>query len=367
MEPDLPSVKVEGEGVTIMKVGPTHAGIIESGHFIFSLIGENVLHLDAHLFQNHRGVEALLENKLIQEVAPLITRVCAGDTVSNQTNWASAVEKLAGFTPSPALLRQRVILLEAERVLSHLNDLAQIPAGVGFQVAHQRALAMKEHWQRSLNTIYGHRFLFDTVQPGWAHPAPPETIINALDGLRRHWHPWRQLVTGHHGFTDRISGVGSTTLSQVVRMGAQGIAARAAGKMFDSRQSLPWYGEFFNGPVTQVAGDVQARFKVRLDEVEASLNIIEQAAGQLDPTGPRNYRLIPPEDIGGRAVTFTESPHGMNVHDVTLSNGRVTRYHIRSATFPNWPLLAQTVAGNAIADFPLINKSFELCYSCTDR
>ena len=367
VEPDLPSLKVEGDGVTIMKVGPTHAGIIESGHFIFSLIGENILHLDAHLFQNHRGVEALLEDTTVNEVAPLVTRICAADTVSNQTNWASAVERLAGFTPAPRTVLQRIILLEAERILSHLNDLAQIPAGVGFQVAHQRALALKESWQRSLEFLYGHRFLFDTVHPGWTRSAPADLLLNSLANLRRHWVPWRQLVVGHHGFADRMGGIGQTTLAQIDRFGAQGVAARAAGKTFDARQSTAYYEGFFTGPVTRSAGDVQARFDVRLDEVEASMQIIESAAGQLEIESPTEPEFLAPKDLSGRIVTFTESPHGLNSHDVTLSNGNVFRYHIRSAPFRNWPLLAQTVAGNAVADFPLINKSFELCYSCTDR
>ena len=366
-EPDLPALQVEGDGVTIMKVGPTHAGIIESGHFIFSIIGENILHLDAHLFQNHRGIEALLEGKTVFEVAPLVARICAADTVSNQTNWACAAEELIGFMPSEQILLQRIILLEAERVLSHLNDLAQIPAGVGYQVAHQRALAIKEHWQRSLQALFGHRFLFDTVHPGSAASAPAERVWDAVDELRRLWVPWRQVATGHHGFTNRMKGVGATPIDKVIRLGAQGVTSRAAGKSFDARQSIPWYQELFEGPAIRATGDVYARFMLRLDEVEASLKIMEKATKILGKAEPRNQPFAPPEDIDGRAVAFTESPHGLNVHDISFCKGRVSRYHVRAATYRNWPLLAQTVAGNAVADFPLINKSFELCYSCTDR
>ncbi|MCL6562484.1 MAG: NADH-quinone oxidoreductase subunit C [Firmicutes bacterium] len=367
VEPDLPALQVQGEGVTIMKVGPTHAGIIESGHFVFSLIGENILHLDVHLFQNHRGLETLLEGETLDAVPRVVGRTCAADTVSHQTNWALAVEHLSDFTAPPALTRQRVVLLEAERVLSHLNDLAQIPAGVGFQVAHQRALSIKEYWQRCLKALFGHRFLFDTVRPGWAKATSGEALVEAVRGLRQRFGPWRRLVEGHVGFQDRMRGVGVTSLSQVIRLGAQGVAARAAGKPFDARQMLPWYGEFEVKPVTGVEGDVKARFMVRLEELEESLRILEAAAPRLPASPPRPAYFALPPDPSGRVVTFTESPHGLNVHDVTLESGRVVRYHIRAATFRNWPLLAQAVGGNAVADFPLINKSFELCYSCTDR
>lgn len=367
VEPDIPSRRVEGDGITIMKVGPTHAGIIESGHFVFSLMGENVLHLDAHLFQNHRGIEALLEGKPLEQVGPVISRTCAADSVSHQTNWALAVEGLAGFQAPPALIQRRVMLLENERVLSHLNDLAQIPAGVGFQVAHQRALALKEYWQRCMGALYGHRLLFDTVAPGRAEWAPYDEIRGALRGFRDRWEPWRRLVDGHQAFHDRLLGVGRTTLAQVTRFGAQGISARAAGKPFDARQALPWYEDRFAIPVTESAGDVAARFAVRIGEVEASVQIIEAAAAACGRTPPADPPFTAAPDLGGRIVTFTESPHGLNAHDVTVTNGRVLRYHIRAGTYRNWPLLAQAMAGNMLADFPLINKSFELCYSCTDR
>lgn len=369
VEPDLPALTVQGDGIIKMKVGPTHAGIIESGHFVFSLIGENVLALDAHLFQNHRGLEHFLEGQMVGEVSPLVSRICAADSVSHQVNWAMAVEQLAGFEPSLNLQRQRVLLLEAERVTSHLNDLAQIPAGVGFSVAHQKALAMKEAWQRQLFRLFGHRFLFDVVRPGWAHPASTasaEGMLLATRELRQSWRLWRKLVEDHHGLQDRMRGVGITPSKEVTRLGATGVARRAAGQGFDARPLLNAYAEFHPVIVQASSADVDARFRVRLAEVEESLRLIEEAAVRLGHGQPLPA-WTPDDKVSGRAVTFTESPHGLNAHDVTLIEGRVDRYHIRSGTYRNWPLLAQAVSGNAVADFPLINKSFELCYSCTDR
>ena len=368
VEPDNPAQTVEGEGLTIMKVGPTHAGIIESGHFVFSLIGENVLHVDAHLFQNHRGVESLLEELPLADVAPAISRICGADTVSHQTNWALALEALVEYVPGPAITMGRIQLLECERVLSHLNDLAQIPAGVGFHVAHQQALAIKEYWQRGLQHLYGHRFLFDTVRPGWVSPVEADDVLRLVQGLRERWSPWRRLVEQHHGFQDRMTRVGIVKLAEVIRFGAQGVVARAAGKAFDARSILPLYQDLRPQPVIESRGDVQARFLVRLNELEDSLRILELAATRLRRIKmPHSPSWIPQSDVGGRRVVFTESPHGLNVHDVILDHGRVWRYHVRSATYRNWPLLARAVAGNTVADFPLINKSFELCYSCTDR
>jgi formate hydrogenlyase subunit 5 len=368
VEPDNPARTVQGDGITIMKVGPTHAGIIESGHFVFSLMGENILHLDIHLFQNHRGVEAILEDQPIANAVPIVSRVCAGDTVSHQTNWAMAVENLAQFVPDPLLSLRRVILLESERVLSHLNDLAQIPAGVGFQRAHQQALAIKECWQQGLKQLFGHRLLFDTVKPGWAAGADPDDLLMLIRRLRQQWTPWRTLVEGHHGFHDRMTGVGVVKPHDAERFGAHGVVARAAGQARDVRSVHALYADMRPACILGQGGDVKARFDVRLGELEESLRLLEASAMRL-----RNENESPlrrwtvPDTLSGRAVVFTESPHGLNVHDITLDCGRIARYHIRAGTYRHWPLLAQAMPGNTVADFPLINKSFELCYSCTDR
>jgi Ni,Fe-hydrogenase III large subunit len=368
VEPDNPAQTVTGDGITIMKVGPTHAGIIESGHFVFSLIGENVLYLDAHLFLNHRGVESFIEGQPIKDVACLVSRICAADTVSHQTNWALAVETLAQWTPDPMLALRRIVLLESERVLSHLNDLAQIPAGVGFQRAHQLALTLKEYWQQGLKRLFGHRFLFDTVQPGTAASIEADDLLALVRNIRRQWTPWRKLVEAHHGFNDRMSGVGIVKPQDVIRLGAQGVAARASGKALDARTLLPLYDEMAPHVIQESAGDVKARFYVRIGELEESLRLLETSAGRLrHRDAPLASAALDQQDLSGRAVAFTESPHGLNVHDITLEHNRVARYHIRAATYRNWPLLANTVPGNAVADFPLINKSFELCYSCVDR
>jgi hypothetical protein len=94
-------VVAEGDGVVRMPVGPVHAGIIESGHFVFSLMGETILHLDVRLFWKHRGVEKALEGLPWSEVAPLVERVCVGCTVSHQDAWSQAVEALTGWEVPP--------------------------------------------------------------------------------------------------------------------------------------------------------------------------------------------------------------------------------------------------------------------------
>lgn len=366
VEPDNPARLVEGDGVTVMKVGPTHAGIIESGHFIFSIIGENVLHLDAHLFQNHRGVEKALENKSIDQVLPLVSRICGADSASHQFNFVSAVEKLSGRQVPEALQWQRIALLESERILSHLNDLSQIPAGVGFQVAHQRGLAMKEKWQRGLQTTFGHRYLFDTLHFENGAVQDINALRKLIQTLEQEWNRWRRLVDNHHGFHDRMQGVGVVRQEDAQRLGAVGVVARASGIGLDARVLMPLYRDIRIAPARAASGDVEARFEVRLQEVESSIRLLKTAVDGIGQQ-PENFFWRPPEDVSGEVLSYSESPHGLNAHMIQIEQGHVQRYHIRSGAFRNWPVLALAVSDNTVADFPLINKSFELCYSCSDR
>lgn len=366
IEPDNPARIVEGEGVTVMKVGPTHAGVIESGHFVFSIIGENVLYLDAHLFQNHRGVERALEGLAVANVLPVVSRICGADSASHQVNFVSAVERLAGREIPETVRWQRILLLESERILSHLNDLAQIPAGVGFQVASQRGLAMKENWQRALAQVFGHRYLFDSVQFQHVVVTHLDTFRTRVRELERDWMQWRRVVDNQHGFHDRMQGVGVVRRDEAQRLGAVGVALRATGLVFDARTLMPLYEGIEVEPAQAESGDVEARFQVRLQEVENSIRILQTVLKHLmTASAPTPWQ--PMDDITGDVVSYSESPHGLNVHVVQFAHGRIARYHVRSGAFRNWPLVALAVAGSAVADFPLINKSFELCYSCSDR
>jgi Ni,Fe-hydrogenase III large subunit len=113
-------------------------------------------------------------------------------------------------------------------------------------------------------------------------------------------------------------------------------------------------------------GDVLARIRVRVDEVTQSCGIVRQVLEQIEP-GPICAEL-PAITTHRRGLGWTESAKGETVHWISIgADATVDRYRVRSATFSNWPAVPLTVPGNIVPDFPLINKSFELCYACCDR
>jgi Ni,Fe-hydrogenase III large subunit len=151
-------------------------------------------------------------------------------------------------------------------------------------------------------------------------------------------------------------------------LGVVGVAARASGSDEDFRRSHPYdaYVELPVAVATECEGDVLARVRVRIKEVEESIRLIGEVVARA-PAGPFAVPVsaLPP---GATAIGGCESPRGETIHWLrTAPDGTIDRLRIRSASYLNWPAVPTTVPGNIVPDFPLINKSFELCYSCTDR
>ena len=362
-----------GEGVYQLPVGPIHAGIIEPGHFRFSAVGESVLYLDARLFYTHRGIERLVEGRTYAEALPIVERACGACTVTHATAFSQAVERLTG-TDVPARARMaRVMLAELERLYNHVGDLGNICAGVGFHFGVSRLGWEKERLLRLNEALTGHRYLTGSVAPGGLRR---ELDAGALSGLgaavREVDHEVRsvvRLLVRSESFMTRLHGTGVLSSAEARRLGAVGVAARASGLADDLRRDRPTdgYADMAIAASGASTGDVAARFNVRAMELAVSAAIVRDLAGRL-PSGPIRVALAREPRPGDSTVTGAEGPRGASwLWLMAGSGGRIARLHLRSGSFANWPVLASVVPGNLVPDFPLINKSFELCYACTDR
>ena len=127
------------------------------------------------------------------------------------------------------------------------------------------------------------------------------------------------------------------------------------------------YGAYRNWiftPVMYHYGDVLSRARVRIDETAASALLLDEVLEDL-PTGEVWADIA--ADVNATGFSAVESPRGELLYWIEVRNGRISRCHIKSPSFQNWPALPLTMPGNIIADFPLINKSFNLSYSGCDR
>ncbi len=365
--------EAHGEGVYQLPVGPIHAGIIEPGHFRFSAVGERVLHLDARLFFTHRGLEKLVEGRSFADALPVVERACGVCTVSHATAYSMAVERLTGTSVPPRAAWGRLLLSELERLYNHVGDLGNICAGIGFQSGVARLGALKERLLRLNERITGHRYLMGLVGPGGLRidldEAGLSDLASALEPIGRDLAGAVRAVLRSGGVMARLHGAGTVSQALAATLGATGVAARASGLAADLRRDDPYgaYAEVQVGVVASSAGDVAARFHVRAQEAKESIRLITEARRQLEP-GSFRAAWTSIAKPGAVAIAGVEGPRGVSrVWLRAGPDGTVDRFHLRSASFANWPVVAAAVPGDLVPDFPLINKSFELCYACTDR
>jgi Ni,Fe-hydrogenase III large subunit len=364
------TVPVQGRDAYQVAVGPVHAGVIESGHFRFHVVGERILHLDPRLFYKHRGLERAAEGSMPEAGLAFAQRACGACAVANSVAYAQACESALGLIPSRELRRARTLLLELERLYNHLNDVAAICAGVGFAPGNMAFAALKERALRLNESLAGHRFLFGTVEVGASRLDLDASPADRARGRLRELagdaaRVWRELAFSA-SVQARLGGVGELSASGAAELGAVGPPARASGLEQDTRTASPglWYGSAF-APASPPAatGDVAARLEIRGVELVTTLEILDEllsapvSADVASPVGP----------AAAVGVARVESPRGETVCVVELGSGRVRRLRLRSGSYANWPALAYATSGNLLPDFPLINKSFELCYACVDR
>jgi Ni,Fe-hydrogenase III large subunit len=363
-------VVAHGEGVMQIVVGPVHAGIIEPGRFTFSSGGETVVHLDAQLGYAHRGIERMLEGRGAVDAAPRVARICGTCSAARSHAYALALEALAGIRVDSRAAFGRVALCELERVVNHLGDLAASASSAGWMPGFVRGMTLKERAMRACATASGHRLLFDAIVPGGLGDDALHDVTGLREeiaGLRIDAEAYANALFGNGSVISRWRGAGVVPEATAAACGAVGPAHRASGGGRDVRTFAPYgaYGDLGVGVARAAGGDAFARARIKRDELRESLRLIDAALARVDD-GPQRRavgRLEP-----GTARACVEGPRGAEMVAVHVDGaGCIERFHAISASYRNWPIVARAMDGNIVPDFPLVNKSFNLCYACADR
>jgi Ni,Fe-hydrogenase III large subunit len=364
-------VRVDGDGVHEIAVGPVHAGIIEPGHFRFSVVGEKVLRLEQHLGYVHKGIERRFTELPILEAHRLAARISGDSAVAYSWAWCQALEACAGVVIPPRAAYLRALALELERIANHLGDLGALGNDAGFAFALSQFGRLKERLLRLTEATLGQRYLMDLVVPGGTRvaveAAPLRALAAAMPGLTAEVASLRGILDEHAGVRDRFSGTGIVAPALAAQLGLTGLAGRASGQVFDLRADLPCapYAELAVRKVGSQIGDVAARVAVRFDELAESCRLVELIARQI-PDGEHRIE-IPLPAAGTHAIGCIEGWRGPVVISLKVgADGRAERCHAHDPSWQNWPVLEHAVIGNIVPDFPLINKSFNLSYSGVD-
>ena len=367
-----PFFRIAGDELHEVAVGPVHAGVIEPGHFRFHAHGENVVHLEIMLGYQHRGVERLLETEDAGR-AILVAESIAGDTViAHAEAWCGALEALGRVHKSPRAQAVRGCALELERLANHIGDLGAISGDIAYAPAAAVFGRLRGECLNLLMTVSGNRYGRGLVRPGGAaFDVPAEMALEMrgrLIGLKAEFDRAADDFFENDSVQGRLEGTGVVSAAACRDLGFVGPAARACGVARDVRSDHPWgIFRFAHIPTaTAQAGDVAARAVVRRLEVVRSLEFLIEQLPAL-PRGPA--RAAPPAGLAPDelAVALVEGWRGEIAHIVITDAARgIRRWKVKDPSFHNWSALAAAMPGNAISDFPLCNKSFNLSYAGHD-
>jgi len=365
----FPFQQVEGVGLFEIPVGPVHAGIIEPGHFRFSVDGETIIDMKARLYFTHKGTEKLFEGRLPGQGVELAERISGDTSAGHALAYCQAIEALAGVPAPPRAAHLRVVLLELERLYNHVADFGAIANDTGFAVAHAHALRIREDLLRLNRRLTGHRLLRGVLVPGGLSRDLPAdaALARAVDAALADFEEVVSICLANSMLLDRLRGAGRLTRTTAHDHGVVGCVARASGIDRDVRRDHPFaaYDRLRFRVSVLESGDAQARALIRVEEARESASLIRQAIAGL-PSGPvvAPAGPLPP---GEGAFGLVEGWRGAILHWVMADDaGRLDRVKVKDPSFVNWRPLTFALLKNIVPDFPLCNKSFNLSYSGND-
>ena len=355
-------------------IGPYHPGLEEPYKLDLICEGETVKDAEMTIGFNFRGIEFLARQRNYTQIIALVERVCGICSNIHTLSYCQAVEQCTEYVVPERALYIRTIMAELERLHSHVLWAGVAAKLIGFKTMFMGCFALREKIMDCLELISGNRVNYSMNNIGGVNRdiADPLSVLKIVEQLEEEVKTVVVPVfTTDKTIASRCAGVGVITKEQAKAIGLVGPFARASGIPDDIRKSQPYaaYDRFqFNVPVLE-SGDTFARVVVRALELLESCSILRQALTTMPP-GPFKGPARPEIPAGMMGFSRVEAPRGEVFYMVRSSaTGKdiPDRVKIRTPTFVNMPGVRYALAGNELADSPLIQASCDPCYSCTDR
>lgn len=356
----------------IVPIGPQHPALKEPGHFEFTVDGEIVTKATARLGFVHRGMEKGVEDRNWIQGLYLMERVCGICSHVHAMTYALGVEKLANVQVPPRAQAIRELVAELERIHSHMLWLGVAAHEGGFDTLFMYTWRDRETVMDLLENISGNRVNYSANLLGGVKidisDAQKDALRRGMDFLEGRTKHYLKVVTEDETFLGRTRKIGVMTLEEATLLGAIGPTGRASGVLRDVRIDSPYVGypDFPANIITSTAGDLEARFVVRIKELLESYRLVKEIADHL-PGGELTAK-VPRRIPEGEVVSRAEAPRG-ELFYFMKSNGteKPERIKVRTPSLCNWGSVLTTAIGHKLADMPMIMAGIDPCFSCNDR
>lgn len=342
----------------LLNVGPQHP----STHGVFRLVlkidGETIVEAKPVIGYLHRGTEKLAENLQYTQIIPYTDRMDYVSAMTNNYVICHAVETMMNIKVPERAEYLRVIAMELGRVASHLVWFGTYLLDLGATSPLLYAFREREMIINMLNELSGARLTFNYMRVGGVKWDAPEGWIEKVRDfipyMREQLKGYHTLVTGNEIFMNRVKGIGTYTKEDALNYSLSGANLRCTGVKWDLRKNEPYsiYDRFDFNVITRETGDAWARYHCRLDEIEESLKILEQACEQFPSEGDILAKV--PKIIKapkGEAFVRIESPRG-EIGCYIASDGKKEPYRLkfRRPSFYNLQILPKLLEGETIAN-----------------
>jgi ech hydrogenase subunit E len=356
----------------VVPIGPQHPALKEPGHFEFTVDGEMVTHASVRLGYVHRGIEKATEQRTWVQDLYLLERICGICSHTHATAFVLGVEKLAGITAPPRAQAIRVLVAEMERIHSHLLWLGVAAHEAGFDTLFMYTWRDRETIMDLLEGLTGNRVNYSANVLGGVKfdvdAEQADAIRRGLDFLQERTEHYLKVIRRDEMFLRRTRGIGVMTQAEADEFGVVGPTARASGIARDIRIQAPYaaYAAYPVNLVVEHAGDLEARFVVRVRELLESYRVIRAVLDAL-PDGELSKKL-PRRIQRGETISRVEAPRGELFYFVQSGGGdKPTRVKVRTPTLCNLASVLTLVVGHQLADVPMILVGVDPCFSCNDR
>jgi len=370
----FPFVAPENAGsFNVVPYGPYHFAIHEPIYFRFHVDGERITGVDLRAGFNYRGLEKIAETRMSYETVPFVAeRICGICGSVHGEAYSQALEGAAGFEAPERAKWIRTIMLEIERIHSHLLWLGVATHMVGFDSGLMQFWRVRERIMFLAELLTGNRKQYGMIVPGGVRrdirEDKKEKALREVAEILGEYQELLDAALGLSTLQSRLKGVGYLSKGDAEKYSVMGPVARASGVDIDARRDYPYeaYPHFeFETPV-QTGGDVLARTVVRAYDTLESIKIVKQALESL-PDGPVHIPIdyIPPDMT---SVGLVEGPRGTDVHYlITGGEDTVYRWRVRAPTYANLPATPLMLMGQTLADASVVIGSVDPCISCTER